>query len=85
MNKIWNTLTGIGQGDKEPENRKVKTSGKLFDWCNDQLKSKGLHVDNVTPYTLAVYKGGEVIGYYNNLTEVKQAIQGGYVHEPYNL
>lgn len=86
MNKTFNKLVGISSsGNKEPEDKKVKTSGKLFDWCNRQLIPMGLHVDNVTPYSLAVYRGGDVIGYYNTLTEIKQAIIAGYVQENYNL
>lgn len=85
MNKIWNSLTGTANERKEPENRKPKTSGKLFDWCSEKLNPLGLRISNVTPYSLAVYRGGDVVGYYNTLTEIKEAINGGYVNEPHNL
>ena len=86
MNRITNKI--LGYSSKRiigNEQRKVKTSGKLFDWCQEKLKPMGLYVEDVTPYSLAVWRDENVIGYYNTLTEIKKAIIGGYVHENYNL
>lgn len=84
MNKIWNQLTRL-KGTEKPERKvQAKTSGKLFNWCQDQLKPLGLHIDNATPYQLAVYREGDVVGYYDTLTEIKKAIKNNTVSEPYN-
>lgn len=86
MNKIWNKITGgSSSGIKENSQRRVKTDGKLFDTLQDKLKPMGLRIDTVTPYQLAVYNGGNVVGYYDTLTEIKNAINEGTVSEPHNL
>lgn len=86
MNKIINQIFGGSTIERaETESRKPKTSGKLFDWCSEKLKPLGLYIEEITPYSLGVWRGGDVIGRYNTLTEIKEAINGGYVHENYNL
>lgn len=83
MNKVVNKILGSGSREiAQRENVKPKTSGKLFDWCQERIKPLGLHIDNVTDYSLAVWRGNDVVGYYNNLSEIKKAIIGGYVDLP---
>ncbi len=84
MNTIYRTLASLEPSYKKGrvDSYRVKGSGKLWDWCQERLKPLGLHVDTVTPKTYGVYREKEVIGCYNTLTEVKQAITGGYVTQP---
>lgn len=83
MNKIVSQILGGSKIERaENENRKPKTSGKLFDWCSEKLKPMGLHIENVTDYSLAIWRGNDVVGYYNTLTDIKQAIVGGWANEP---
>lgn len=78
MNKIFKQLTGSLAVSRSSD-RRVKTSGKLFDWCQEQLKPMGLHIDESSPKILAVYREGDVVGFYNTLTEIKAAIKNGTV------
>lgn len=83
IDKILGTPRTMPERDATPH---VKTTGNLLEWCKIECQKLGLEL---YPDTLIkeydVYKGEDVIGRYDRLSDIKKAIKDGSITESYNL
>lgn len=88
MNRAFRSIVG-GRANK-PESDgtpKIKTSSPTLDWCKDFCKDRGyqLYPDTLIKEYTIYDKSGEVVGRYDTLKEVIDAIKAGTIFERHNI